>query len=157
MGFTFESAGPEATETFGFELGCLARPGLVVALSGGLGAGKTLMTKGIARGMDVPQPKYVTSPTFTIHKCYEGRCRLDHLDFYRLGEEVELEDLGLEEVLVGSGVCVIEWPDDFFSLIGSDRIEIAIEILEADRRLLTITWRGEVAEAIGSALRQIYT
>ena len=157
MDFTFESCGPEETERFGFELGRLARPGLVVTLSGGLGAGKTLMTKGIARGLEVPQPKYVTSPTFTIHKCYEGRCRLDHLDFYRLGQEAELEDLGLEEVLAGSGVCVIEWPDDFFSMIGPDRVEVSIEVLEDDRRLLTIGWRGEVAESVGTELRRIFS
>lgn len=157
MEFTVESSGPEATEHFGFELGRLARPGLVITLSGGLGAGKTLMAKGIARGLEVPLPKYVTSPTFTIHKCYEGRCKLDHLDFYRLGEDTELEDLGLEEVLAGSGVCVIEWPDDFFSMIGPDRVEIAIEVLEQDHRLLKIAWRGEIAETVGTELRRIFS
>lgn len=153
MGFVFESVGPEATEAFGYELGKLAGPGLVVTLTGGLGAGKTLMTKGIARGLGVPQPKYVTSPTFTIHNCYEGRCRLDHLDFYRLGEQMELEDLGMEEVLAGSGVCVIEWPDSFFSLIGSDRVEITIEVLEGDRRSISVEWRGEVAQSVGNGLQ----
>ena len=82
---------------------------------------------------------------------------LDHLDFYRLAKETELEDLGLEEVLVGSGVCVIEWPDDFFSMIGPDRVEVSIEVLEQNRRLLTIVWRGAIAETVGTKLRQIFS
>ena len=62
---------------------------------------------GIARGLDVPNPRYVCSPTFTLHRVYRGRHVLNHLDFYRLGAEGELEDLGVEEALGAAGIAVI--------------------------------------------------
>ena len=77
-----------------------------MALSGDLGAGKTLITKGIAAGLGVDRPEYVTSPTFTIHNQYRGRLELHHLDFYRLGDDTELaaslRERGLAEVFGGS-------------------------------------------------------
>jgi tRNA threonylcarbamoyladenosine biosynthesis protein TsaE len=154
MSLQIESDGPERTERIGYEIGRLAAAGLVVALRGDLGAGKTLLTKGIARGLAVPNPQYVTSPTFTIHKLYKGRLTLNHLDFYRLGAEAELEDLGVEEALGGSGVCVVEWPDHFFSFLGTERLDISIEVTGETSRSLEITWCGELATSVGAALLQ---
>ena len=152
MSFEFLSDSPQSTEELGCAIGTGAEPGLVVTLRGDLGAGKTLMTKGIARGLGVPHSRYVTSPTFTIHKSYKGRLALDHMDFYRLGDEGELEDLGFDEVLGANGVSVIEWPDRFFSYLGTDRLDIAIEVLEGDNRRLTFDWSGTVASKIGKSL-----
>ncbi len=136
---------PEDTLALGESVGRAARPGLVLALCGPLGAGKTLFTKGVAKGLGVPSWCYVTSPTFAIHNVYEGRLTLHHLDLYRL-ERGGLEDLGMEEVLYGSGVCVIEWPDEFLQELPSDRLTIHFLWGEGDSRLLEFEAAGESSE-----------
>lgn len=140
------------TERIGFEIGLAAEPGLVVTLKGPLGAGKTLLTKGIARGLGVPRPEYVTSPTFTIHKVYKGRLELNHLDFYRLKSGTELDDLGLEETLCGPGVCVVEWPDQFYSHLGGDRLDLSIKVTGRFAREIEIMWTGPGGASVGEAL-----
>lgn len=155
MSFRITSRSPEETERLGFEIGRLAAPGLLVALRGELGAGKTLLTKGIARGLGVENPRYVTSPTFTLHRLHQGRLTLHHLDFYRLGAESDLEDLGLEETLAGSGVSVVEWPDKFFSFLGPDRLDVAIGVTGEEERRIEFSWSGPTASRVGEALRDI--
>ena len=82
--------------------------GEIVLLSGDLGAGKTVFTKGIALGLGISDE--VTSPTFAIHNGYEGRLTLDHFDFYRMADEEEARVLGLDESFAANGtVCVMEW------------------------------------------------
>lgn len=152
MSLTKETNAPEETAELGRLIGEEALPGLIVTLSGDLGAGKTAMTKGIAAGLGVPKPEYVTSPTFTIHKVYRGRLGLDHLDFYRLEGEGQLEDLGLEETLGGEGVSVIEWPDNFFTALGPDRMDVRISVLGEEKRSIVVKWSGPVASAVGEAL-----
>lgn len=152
MSLTFESASQEETARIGRMIGEAARPGLIVTLSGDLGAGKTAMTKGIAAGLGVPKPEYVTSPTFTIQKVYQGRLKLDHLDFYRLDREAQLEDLGLEDTLGAEGVSVIEWPDNFFPALGPDRLDVRITVVGEERRSIVVTWSGKVASETGEAL-----
>lgn len=148
--------GPEETEAIGEALGRLAAPGLVVALQGDLGAGKTVFTKGVACGLGVPAPRYVSSPTFTIHKVYQGRLVLHHLDLYRLSGPADLEDLGLEEALVGLGVCVIEWPDSFFEALPRDRLTVRFTVVSPEERALQIVPEGpravEVAVRLGEVL-----
>jgi len=151
MSLTLDSGRPEETERYGELLGEAARPGLLVALQGDLGAGKTLFTKGIAKGIGVPAPRYVTSPTFTIHKIHTGRLTLHHLDFYRLSEGEEIEDLGLDEMLEERGICVIEWPDLFFPRLGDDLLLVRIDETGARKRRLTVSWRGVVATEVATA------
>ena len=98
--------------------------GMIVALNGPLGAGKTLFTQGIARGLEVEEA--VSSPTFTLIQEYKGRHPLYHFDFYRLDRPEELENLGYEEYLYGDGVCVIEWAEKFSYMLPSDILEISI-------------------------------
>jgi tRNA threonylcarbamoyladenosine biosynthesis protein TsaE len=117
--------GPEAMEALGECLGRLLRPGDVVSLSGDLGAGKTVFTKGIARGLGSADP--VTSPTFTIVHEYRGRCPLFHMDVYRLDDPAELLDLGFDEYAGGEGVVVIEWGDRLKELLPPDYIGITIK------------------------------
>lgn len=140
------------TERIGFEIGQSAVPGLVVTLKGPLGAGKTHLTKGIARGLGVPKPEYVTSPTFTIHKVYKGRLELNHLDFYRLESGGELDGLGLEETLGGPGICVVEWPDKFYSHLGYDRLDLTIKVTGRFAREIEIAWTGPGGQSAGEAL-----
>ena len=97
------------TEKFGILLGMAASPGDVICLDGDLGAGKTTLTQGIAKGLEVPEGCYVTSPSFAILHEYSGRIPLYHMDFYRLTGSAEIEDLGFEEYFYMSGLTVIEW------------------------------------------------
>jgi tRNA threonylcarbamoyladenosine biosynthesis protein TsaE len=82
------------TLALGRRVGALARPGLVLALYGDLGAGKTVFVQGLARGLGVPEKCPVTSPTFTLINEYPGRLRLFHIDLYRISDLVELDDIG---------------------------------------------------------------
>jgi tRNA threonylcarbamoyladenosine biosynthesis protein TsaE len=106
---TYESLSPDETFDLGEKLGEKLNNGDIVALYGELGAGKTVFTKGIAKGLGVCEE--ITSPTFTLLKEYEGRNRLYHFDLYRIEDEEALENIGFYEYLGGEGVCVIEWAD----------------------------------------------
>ena len=97
----------EETEALGAALAQKLRPGDVVAYYGGLGAGKTAFTRGLARGLGCAGR--VTSPTFTIVNEYDGPTPLFHFDMYRLGSSDELYDIGWEDYLARGGVCAVEW------------------------------------------------
>lgn len=99
--------GLSETEKFGFFLGEHLFPGAVLLMNGDLGAGKTTMTKSIARGMGIED--YVTSPTFTIINEYVGNLPLYHIDTYRLEEEPDMDYLGFDEYFYGDGVTIVEW------------------------------------------------
>ncbi len=102
---------PEETERVGALLGSRLRPGDVVAFRGGLGAGKTAFTRGVARGLGIGGP--VTSPTYTLVNEYlTGRLPLFHFDLYRLASEDELFDIGWEDYLGRNGVCCVEWSEN---------------------------------------------
>ena len=87
-------------------------------LSGPLGAGKTCLTQGLARGLGVEG--YVRSPTFVLMTRHHGRLTLHHVDLYRIGSPAEAWDLGLDEQLFGDGVCVIEWAERAEELLPED-------------------------------------
>ena len=102
---------PQETEALGEALGRVLPPGSVVAYTGGLGAGKTAFTRGLARGLGIQDR--VTSPTFTIVNEYEGgRLPLFHFDWYRLSDAEELFDIGWEDYLSRGGVCAVEWSEN---------------------------------------------
>ncbi len=95
----------------GEKLGSLISSSVFVSLSGELGAGKTTLVQGMAKGLNVPDNYYVTSPTYTIINEYPGRINLCHMDLYRLGSTDELDYLGFDEIVSSGGVIVIEWPE----------------------------------------------
>jgi len=131
------TAEEEETREVGRALGEGLLPGDVVALSGELGAGKTCMTQGIARGLQVPESETVRSPTFVLLNIYPGRCLLHHLDLYRLQDPEELEDLGYREVFFGDGVAVVEWAERAGALLPVERLHVHMRFQgEAGRRLL---------------------
>mgnify|MGYP000844384845 FL=1 len=131
MTVEFITSSQEETIALGCTLGSLLREGDVLVLTGDLGAGKTQLTKGIARGMGVSGD--VTSPTFTIEMVYEGeRMPLYHFDLYRLVDTSELEDIGLYDVLGGDGPCVIEWGERFVDEIGPERVDVLISRLNGE-------------------------
>src|SRR5690606_32898713 len=106
--WTWRSTSPEETLALGRWLGERAQAGDVFLMEGDLGAGKTLMTKGIALGLGI-DPEQVTSPSFTLMQVHHGRLPLYHMDLYRLERAADVEALGLEEFLEGDGVAVVEW------------------------------------------------
>lgn len=116
------------TSTFGHCLGELAQPGDIICLDGDLGAGKTALTQEIAKGLQVPDSCYVTSPTFSILQEYPGRIPLYHMDFYRLSDETEVQDLGFEEFFYLSGLTVIEWSTRAKYLIPKSRLLLKMTI-----------------------------
>ena len=115
----------EETEALGARLAEQLGPGAVVAFTGDLGAGKTAFTRGLARGLGIPDR--VTSPTFTIVNEYEGgRLPLFHFDMYRLASSDELFDIGWEDYLARGGVCAVEWSENVAEAIEDDAIRVSI-------------------------------
>lgn len=110
------------TQALGERLGALLTPGMLITLSGDLGAGKTTLTKAIGKALGVK--KVINSPTFTILKTYQGAIPLYHIDAYRL--EGITQDLGFEEYFDADGVCIIEWPQYIASSLPKERLEITI-------------------------------
>jgi len=133
-----ETSSAVETLSFGEKLGASFKDELyIVTLQGELGAGKTLLTKGIAKGLGVLDWYYLNSPTFTLINEYQGRLPLYHFDLYRLGDMDELFELGFNDYLVGSGVLVIEWPEKASSLLPAENIiNIYLEIVAGEKRLL---------------------
>lgn len=128
---TYRSTSQDETIALGEALGRLVRAGDVLVLTGDLGAGKTQLTKGIARGMGIADD--VTSPTFTIEMVYEGpRMPLYHFDLYRLDSPDQLDDTGLFDALGGDGPCVIEWGEQFSDEIGPERVDVFLTRLDAE-------------------------
>ncbi len=135
---TFISHGPAETESLGERWGRAAQRGLVIGLSGDLGAGKTQFVKGLARGLGIPAR--VHSPTFTLVNEYGGgRLRLFHLDLYRLETRGQMVSAGLEEFLQPDGVTVIEWAERIANcgLRIADWRQVQIEIIgESERKII---------------------
>ena len=121
---------PAETEAAGERLGRRLHTGDMVLLKGELGAGKTTLVRGIARGIGSVAP--VASPTFQLVRIYPGRVQLAHIDLYRIEKPAELGDLGLDELLM-QGAVVVEWGD---RLEAPDAASIEIEHLGGDRRLV---------------------
>jgi tRNA threonylcarbamoyladenosine biosynthesis protein TsaE len=150
------SPNENCTLLLGARIGQQVKAGDVLALWGELGSGKTLFTRGIARGMGVPQQVPVTSPSFTIINEYEGRVRLYHLDLYRLTAIEDLETLPWREVVFGVGVAVIEWPDRMGGLLPEKRWDIEFEFLDEDCRVITFTAPdGEEEARVGSLAQDL--
>jgi tRNA threonylcarbamoyladenosine biosynthesis protein TsaE len=131
------SASADETFALGTRVASVLRLGDVVVLSGELGAGKTVFAKGIAAGLGVTEP--VVSPTFTIVREYEGDVPLQHLDVYRLDHLQEVIDLGLDELLDGHAVTLVEWGEAVGALLPPDRLEVMLaapppEVADDDTR-----------------------
>lgn len=144
---------PERMLELGEALGRAARPGDVLALVGDLGAGKTVLVQGLARGLGVPRSVPVTSPTFTLVNEYRGgRVRLYHVDLYRLEEERELEDVGLDDLYRQEAVVAVEWFDRFPVVAPREYLEVRITIVGERERRVEIVPHGPRAVAWAAAL-----
>lgn len=140
--FLFSSPGEECSLRLGGKIGELLQAGDILALWGDLASGKTLLTRGIARGLGIPPEERVTSPTFTIINEYSGRLHLFHLDLYRLSGADELDTLPWQESLFGNGVAVIEWPGRLGRLLPAQRWDIEFSISGEENRTMLIRCHG---------------
>lgn len=114
------------TYELGEKIGQMAKPGMVISLTGDLGVGKTVFTQGLAKGLDIEEP--VNSPTFTIVQVYEeGRLPLYHFDVYRIGDIEEMDEIGYEDYFYGEGVCLIEWADLIREILPEQMCRVTIE------------------------------
>ncbi len=121
-----ETFSPEETFLFGKELGEKAKPGDVYTLIGDLGVGKTVLTQGIAKGLQIDEP--INSPTFTIVQVYEeGRMPFYHFDVYRIGDIEEMDEIGYEDYFYGKGLTMIEWANLIEEILPEHYKEIKIE------------------------------
>lgn len=139
----------EETWQLGEKLGKLAQPDMVFLLQGDLGAGKTTLTQGIAKGLDIS--RNVTSPTFNILKIYHGRLPLYHIDAYRM--EGVSQDLGLDEFLDDDGLTVIEWSQFMPNLVPEEYLRISIHLLNGDMREFSFEAIGERYEKLLEELK----
>ena len=128
----------EETIEIGSKIAKDLKPGDVVALIGDLGSGKTVLTKGIARGLGVKETRYVNSPTFVIIKEHKGNIPLYHFDLYRLNKTGMYDEIGFEEYFYGDGVTVIEWADKIEKLLPKKRIEVRLSVAGEDKRKIEI-------------------
>lgn len=143
----------EETEKFGIFLGENLRPGDVLCLNGDLGAGKTTLTKSIAKGLGIDD--YVTSPTFTIVNEYYGDINLYHIDTYRLDDKIDVEYLGFDEYFYSDGVTIVEWADKIRDALPEEYMEINISSKD-DKRILDIKYFGNRFDDIKEKLDESF-
>ncbi|MDD3840507.1 MAG: tRNA (adenosine(37)-N6)-threonylcarbamoyltransferase complex ATPase subunit type 1 TsaE [Clostridia bacterium] len=137
----------------GTAIGCNVKPGDLICLIGDLGTGKTVLAKGIAKGMDIDDN--VNSPSYTLINEYYGRIPLYHFDVYRLDRPEDAYDIGLDEYIFGDGVTVIEWADRIAELLPSDRLEINInKIHKENSREILITGNSSAIENLERELKR---
>lgn len=132
------SKSEQETVQLGEKIAKQLKPGELVALSGDLGAGKTTLVKGIAKGLGVKNYKYVNSPSFVLVKEYKGKIPLFHFDIYRLNNLKNIEDIGYEDYLGRGGVVVIEWAKKMGRILPKGHIEISLKIKSPSERIINI-------------------
>jgi len=150
---------PEASDTFrlGELLGAACRCGLVIALSGELGCGKTTFVQGLAAGLGVPAEYRITSPSYTLINEYPGRIDLAHADLYRLSDGTAVEDIGLEDLISPERVLAVEWPERMPPEALSECLRIDIRIQNGDGRVITLNGYGLEPGNLLEAISEIDT
>ena len=150
MALTFPLVSLALLDRIGLSLGSLCEAGDIICLGGELGAGKTTLTRAIARGAGTDSQEYVCSPTFAFMHEYKGVVPLYHMDFYRLGSSDDVFELGLHEYFYASGITIIEWYERAENLIPPAHLLVRLELVDADNRRLTfsspqVTWENRLA------------
>ena len=153
MKFSLQSDSVDATHEMGRVIGANIRPGDIILLTGGLGAGKTTFTQGILWGLG--SEDYARSPTFVLVNEYDARIPVYHMDLYRLDSFEEIEGLGLEDYLFGDGLCVIEWADKAEGYFPIDHVDILIETVSESERAFTLAADDASRQTLFCALREL--
>lgn len=145
----------EQTQRLGARLGSLLRAGDVVCLSGDMGAGKTVFSSGIGQGWGANTP--LTSPTFNLvhqHRRTQDKQVLYHLDCYRLSDEGDSVSIGIDDLLDGQGVVILEWAERIKGILPADRLWVELRVREETRRNLMMEAVGQRYQALLEAFRQ---
>ena len=150
----------DETLKLGEIIGKSLNPGSIIALVGDLGAGKTVLVKGLAKGLGVEEEP--NSPTFVIMNAYLGRMPLYHFDLYRLSDEDELLGIGYDEYFFGTGVSAVEWADRVSSIFPDHTIKIEIKIPESDgedsvtQRIVNIEGNKKWVSSFKNTVEQVF-
>lgn len=142
------------TEQLGADIGSLLQSGSFLALRGDLGGGKTCLTRGVVAALAPQSNALVASPTYAIMNCYPGDTPVYHFDFYRLGGDDDIAELGFEEFFYGDGVCVVEWSERLDELLPADVLTLLFEYAGDGRRLITITGSGQKSDNVIELLQE---
>lgn len=133
---TFTTTSAEETVELGKKIGSFLKKGDIIAMQGTLGAGKTTITKGIAKALGINET--ITSPTFCLISEYEGKMPLYHMDVYRLDGAEDFANLGTEDMLYGEGVSIIEWSEKIMEELPHKTIILKLEPHDDGARTITI-------------------
>jgi tRNA threonylcarbamoyladenosine biosynthesis protein TsaE len=138
--FEILSNSPAATLALGKKIGEKLPAGSIIAMSGELGCGKTLLTRGICEGLGVP-PRQVSSPTFVLVNEYRGRLPVYHMDLYRLGNIDDGFEIGIMDYFARAenGIMLIEWAEKMLSILPQDMLRIEFDILSGEKRRIKFT------------------
>ncbi len=148
----FTSQNEKETKRVGQLMGKSVKPGQIILLYGDLGAGKTVFVKGLARGLEIEQK--ITSPTYVLINEYQGRLPLFHMDFYRLDDSSQLEDIGFADYLYRSGVTAVEWPTIAEEYIGQSFLKICFENKGSNSRKIVFRASGEQSEELAAVFSE---
>jgi tRNA threonylcarbamoyladenosine biosynthesis protein TsaE len=140
------------TRKLGQTLGAGIHQAVIITLTGDLGSGKTAFVQGLAKGLDVPEKYYITSPTFTLINEYPGRKPLFHVDLYRIEHVPELAEIGLDEILLKDAVIAIEWADRLLGETLSSHLELRLKIIDENIRQIDIFAYGH---RVGNLLKAL--
>jgi len=147
------SHSPEQTQKIGAGIGELALPGDIFLLVGRLGTGKTCLTQGIARGLNIKE--YALSPSFVIIRELYGRLPLYHIDLFRLDHIEEIEELGLDDYLYGKGVCVVEWAEKGLTVLPAEHLLVQIDFISDTERSFRLEPRGKRYQELLTQLKPL--
>jgi tRNA threonylcarbamoyladenosine biosynthesis protein TsaE len=147
---------PDETEELGKCIGSLLHSGSFLALRGGLGSGKTCLTRGLVVSLAPQSAHLVASPTYAIMNCYPGNTPVYHFDFYRLAGDDDIAELGFEEYFYGDGVCVVEWSERLAELIPDDVLMLLFEYSGEEQRTITITSSGQQSDTVLGLLAESF-
>jgi tRNA threonylcarbamoyladenosine biosynthesis protein TsaE len=145
--FTFRTAGLEDTDRFGAALAEFLPDGTTVCLSGTLGAGKTRLVQAVAAACGINRAD-VVSPTFVLCQHYSAARRLNHLDAYRIRDDDEFLEIGVDEMFGSDGITLVEWGERVRNCLPPDRVDIQIEILGDTERSFCLTTKGDCSPGL---------
>lgn len=141
---TFFTHSADETTALGYKIGKKLKKGDIIAMQGTLAAGKTTITKGIAQALDISEE--ITSPTFCLISEYYGRMPLYHMDVYRLDGTEDFINLGVDDMLYGDGVCIIEWSEKIMDELPKNTIILRILPQDDNSRKIEIENFNETIE-----------
>ena len=138
----------EETRLVGEKIGRRLSSGLLIVLIGDLGSGKTAFVQGLAKGLEVSEKYYITSPTYTIINSYPGRLTLFHVDLYRLENPDDFENIGLYDIINDRHIVAVEWGEKLAGENFPELLEVKLDIMENDARFISMGASGSEADNI---------